>query len=235
MKGKTEMQLDLTIDDLRELEQYPGLMPHSTVNLNLGKREIKMRRDYHRDYALSSLLIMFFIFSAIGWIWEVIIHIVEDGQIVNRGTLHGPWLPIYGVGGVLGVVLFKRFVDRPVVTFVLVTALCTIVEYITGWYLKTYKHIKYWDYEGYFLNINGLVCLEGALIFGFAGYAGVYLMAPFFDDKIKKIPEKIRKNVCITFTIVFAFDFIYSHFYPNKGEGITDYVVTFVHTFSQMF
>ncbi|WP_279232011.1 putative ABC transporter permease [[Clostridium] hylemonae] len=41
---------------------------------------------------------MFFAFSGIGWIWEVILHIIEDGMIINRGVMTGPWLPIYGMG-----------------------------------------------------------------------------------------------------------------------------------------
>ena len=54
---------------------------------------------YQRTYSASSLILLFFIFSGMGWIWEVILHIIEDGMIINRGVLAGPWLPIYGAGG----------------------------------------------------------------------------------------------------------------------------------------
>ena len=38
--------------------------------------------------------------SFIGWFWEVSSHLMLYHSFANRGVLHGPWLPIYGVGGV---------------------------------------------------------------------------------------------------------------------------------------
>ena len=98
-----------------------------------------------------------------------------------------------------------------------------MVEYATSWYLETFKHIKYWDYTGYFCNLNGRICLEGALIFGFAGCAGIYIMAPFFDDMLKKIPFKARLITAVVLCLAFGCDAVYSKFNPNTGKGITDY------------
>ena len=44
---------------------------------------------------LELLVIIFVLMSFAGWIWEVAIHLVEDGVFVKRGVLSGPWLPIY--------------------------------------------------------------------------------------------------------------------------------------------
>ena len=52
--------------------------------------------NYMRRYSIWSLIALFFIFSVIGWIWEVVLHIIVDGEFVKKGVLHGPWLPIYG-------------------------------------------------------------------------------------------------------------------------------------------
>ena len=216
------MEINLTTKELRALEQYPGIAQQRTIVTD-GKRKI-LHRDYRRKYAITSIILMFFIFAFIGWTWEVAIHVVQDGKFVNRGALHGPWLPIYGAGGIFGVLLLKKFADRPVLTFFLVVTVCSVVEYVTSWYFETYRHIQYWNYDGYFLNLNGRICLEGALIFGFAGCAGIYILAPFFDDQIKKIPHKTRVTLCVVIFTVFATDFVYSTKYPNKGEGITDYV-----------
>lgn len=218
------MELNLTLEDLRGLDQYPGIAAQQSAHIALGGGRKIIHRDYHRKYAITSIILMFFIFALIGWLWEVAIHVVEDGKLVNRGALHGPWLPIYGAGGVLGVILLRKFVDRPVLTFFLVVTVCSVVEYATSWYLETYKHIQYWNYDGYFMNLNGRICLEGALIFGFAGCAGIYILAPFFDDQIKKIPPKVRLSICIILVTAIAADFLYSREHPNKGEGITDYI-----------
>lgn len=220
------MELNLTLEDLRALDQYPGIAPQQQAHIALGGQRKILHRNYHRKYALTSIILIFFIFALIGWLWEVAIHVVEDGKLVNRGTLHGPWLPIYGAGGILGVILLRKFVDRPVLTFFLVVTVCSVVEYATSWYLETYRHIQYWNYDGYFMNLNGRICLEGALVFGFAGCAGIYILAPFFDDQIKKIPPKIKIALCIILVTALTADFLYSTKYPNKGEGITDYVFT---------
>ena len=54
-----------------------------------------------REAALEEWLLLFLFFSAAGWIWEVLLTACATGMWVNRGMLHGPWLPVYGVGGVL--------------------------------------------------------------------------------------------------------------------------------------
>ena len=53
-----------------------------------------------RSYSLVNLVMMFFIFCFVGWVWEVSLAFISEGTFVNRGTLHEPWLPIYGTGGV---------------------------------------------------------------------------------------------------------------------------------------
>ena len=88
--------------------------------------------NYERAYSATSLILMFFLFSFTGWIWEVLIHIIEDGMIINRGLLLGPWLPIYGTGGVLILMLLKRWRSQPLMTMGLIMLLCGTVEYITS-------------------------------------------------------------------------------------------------------
>ena len=95
------------------LENYP-VEQHPLYNPNTKKW---LKIDYHRTYSIRSIILIFFSFSMIGWLWEVSLHLFGDGIFVNRGFFHGPWLPIYGTGGVLVILLLKKFVDRPVVTF----------------------------------------------------------------------------------------------------------------------
>lgn len=217
------MEFNMTLEDLKKLKQYPGLQDKKSHVSKVNHKKI-IHRNYHRNYTLLTYILLFFIFSLIGWLWEVGIHIVEDGVFVNRGTLIGPWLPIYGAGGTLGIILLKKIIDNQVLTFFCVVIICSVVEYSTSWYLEEFKHIKYWDYTGYFCNINGRICLEGALVFGFAGCAGIYILAPFFDDMLNKIPIKGRIAACIVLVTLFGTDFAYSRSHPHVGKGITDYV-----------
>ncbi len=178
-----------------------------------------IRTDYHRRYKLEDLVFLFLAFAFIGYAWEVLYYLVETGTFINRGTLHGPWLPIYGFGGVGAVVLLQHFVDRPVRLFFLSIALCGTLEYTTAWFLETFLHTKWWDYTGYFLNIQGRVCLEGLLLFGVGCVAGVYLLAPMFDERFRHLPKKPRRVALFLGSCVFLLDVLYSVQHPNMAAG----------------
>ena len=40
----------------------------------------------------------FIVYSFIGWVIEVVFHVVVAGKIINRGFLNGPVCPVYGFG-----------------------------------------------------------------------------------------------------------------------------------------
>lgn len=179
---------------------------------------------YLRHYTIWSLILLFFVFSFVGWAWEVSLHLITDGSFVNRGVLHGPWLPIYGSGGILILTLLNRARRKPVLEFFLIIVLCGAVEYSTSCLLEVlHDGKKWWDYSGYFLNLNGRICAEGLFVFGLGGMAFVYLAAPVLDNWIRKIRMSILIPVCLILIALFAGDTVYSSRFPNTGKGITDY------------
>ena len=184
---------------------------------------INIKTKYDVKYSIKNYILMFFIFSFIGWIWEVLLHIVSEGRFVNRGTMLGPWLPIYGSGALLILIILKPIRKRPILFFISSMILAGVVEYSTAWYLWTFKGAKWWDYTGYFLNIEGRVCLEGLLVFGLGGAAVTYFLGPSLNDILNKIKPKIRTTICIILLMFFGIDLIYSSKHPNSGSGITDY------------
>jgi len=207
--------------DVVEGRVYPG-------RLSRFPETVKQKRvetfHYMRHYSVWSLIMLFFLFSIFGWCWEVSIHLVLDGMFVNRGTLHGPWLPIYGAGGVLLLTLLNRLRSRPVIEFFSIIFLCGMVEYWTSYYLEVvYDGKKWWDYSGYFLNLNGRICAEGLLVFGIGGMVIVYIAAPLLDNCIQRIPKAALVWCCVVLVCLYVGDGVYSAAYPNEGKGITDY------------
>ena len=182
--------------------------------------------NYMRRYSIWSLIALFFLFAIIGWIWEVVLHIILDGEFVNRGVLQGPWLPIYGYGGILILTVLNKFRAKPLRQFIATIVLCGTIEYFTSVYLEiVYDGQRWWDYSGYFLNLHGRICAEGLLVFGLGGIAIVYIVAPLLDNIIKKIDHKKLVTICCILVILFITDNIYSRKTPNTGKGITDYQV----------
>lgn len=180
---------------------------------------------FTRKYPVTTLVLLFFLFSIIGWCWEVVLHLLSEGTFVNRGVLHGPWLPIYGTGGVLVLLTLYKLRDKPWLEFWATVAVCGVVEYFTAYYLETVYDRRWWDYAGYFLNLHGRICAEGLLVFGLGGMAVVYGVAPLFDNLLHKVRRSVLIGLCAALIALFCVDQAYSHFHPNEGEGITDEVV----------
>ncbi len=202
-------------------DTYPNRLFTLHVHNSLIKPE---RLHYIRHYSLSSIVIMFFVFAFIGWLWEVAIHLVEDGRFVNRGVLQGPWLPIYGAGSMMVLIVLNKFRKKPWLELIMTIVLCGVVEYFTSWYLEVrYDGTKWWDYTGYFININGRICAEGLLVFAIGGMSVVYVLGPLLDDQIQRIKLSVLIPICIALVTLFTADMIYSHYHPNTGTGITDY------------
>lgn len=177
--------------------------------------------DYHITYSLRSLILLFFSFSALGWIWEVFLHLIEDHAWINRGVMAGPWLPIYGTGGVLILVLLKRWIDHPVTVFSLIMVICGVLEYFTSLALELLFHAKWWDYSEYFFNLHGRIFLGGLVVFGIGGCAFLYLVAPWIEHQIQKITKPMQSLLCIGLSAIFLVDLFLSYMNPNMGFGIT--------------
>ncbi len=217
-----ELQVRLgMLKDVAEGKAYPARLSCFPD----GARHKRMDAfHYMRHYSVWSLVLLFFFFSMLGWCWEVSIHLVLDGVFVNRGTLHGPWLPIYGAGGVMLLTLLNRVRNHPVMQFFSIIFLCGMVEYWTSYYLEVvYDGKKWWDYSGYFLNLNGRICAEGLLVFGIGGMVIVYIAAPLLDNRIRGIRKNVLMWCCVILLCLYTADCVYSIRYPNEGKGITDY------------
>lgn len=201
-----------------------GVYPPASFPLPVHTSRKWLNVDFRKNYSLLHLVLMFFIFSFVGWCWEVSLHLFQEGEFVNRGVLFGPWLPIYGSGGVMMLVLLKRFRENHLLTFVMAILLSGIVEYATSvWLEYTHDGLRWWDYTGYFCNINGRVCLEGLLTFGAGGCLFIYIVAPLLEELLVWVPNKIGWTVAVVLMCLFLSDVVYSGFHPNTGDGVADY------------
>ncbi len=174
-----------------------------------------------KKYTLSSYILLFFIFSFIGWAYEVLLYLIKEGRFVNRGTMYGPWLPIYGTGGVAILFLLQKFRKKPLLMFLSSFILCGIIEYFGGWALYHFNNARYWDYTDYFLNINGFICPESLLIFGIGGCGFTYVAGPILDNLISKMEKKFKYILCAFLIAAFSTDFIICKICGNNsGDGI---------------
>lgn len=182
----------------------------------------KSPENHSSENTFCNYILIFFVCALIGWLWEVVLFLFKTGGFVNRGVLHGPWLPIYGCGGLGIVLLLRRFKKHPAVVFFVAALGCGLLEYFTGWYLETFKHLRWWDYSAEFLNLHGRICLGSVTAFGLCGLAMIYLLYPNLIKLFNLLKLRPKKILCFALVVFFCADFIYSSDVPNTGEGITN-------------
>ncbi len=180
---------------------------------NMRKKKVFHGFDYY--------VLLFFSLAFAGWLWEEVLYFFTEHAFINRGVYRGPYLPIYGVGGLLLCMAFRSFRRKPVRVFFLSAALCSVLEYLTSFFLERRFGVRWWDYSGHFLNISGRICLLGAVVFGLGGVALISLFLPLYERLYHRIPPKWRMISCLVLLLVFVADAAWCSMRPNTGEGIT--------------
>lgn len=149
-------------------------------------------------------ILLFFIYGFMGWIIEVIYTFITDKRLVNRGFLIGPICPIYGAGCVLLILLLDSYKNDFFVLFLGSVFICSILEYLTSYFMEKIFNARWWDYSYMKYNINGRICLETMLPFGILGS----VIINFINPKLVNIIDKIDLNIINVFVILLLLIFI---------------------------
>lgn len=165
-------------------------------------------------------VLLFFLLAFAGWLWEAAIYLVTKQALVNRGVYYGPYLPIYGVGGLALWFLLQRLHRRPFVTFLLAALVCSVLEYGASLLLEWKWGMRWWDYSGYFLNLNGRICLLGAVCFGLGGMLLNCYLLPSYMKLYHRIKPGWRLALCGLLLAVFILDITYCAARPHTGHDI---------------
>lgn len=172
--------------------------------------------NFDNKTKLCILFVTFLIGSVVGYIYEIIYCLLIDKELVNRGFLYGPYLPVYGFGAVFMLWLLKRFKKNPLVVFLLAMLVTGIVEYITGYLMFHIYHRTWWDYTGLFLNIDGYVCLRSVLTFGIGGLLLIYVVDPLVCKFSKNINSNKYLFVSSFGILIIVLDFVITLVYRHR-------------------
>ena len=96
---------------------------------------------------VSKYILLFFIYSVLGWCLENISQFIEYHKLTNRGFFIGPYCPIYGVGATLLHLLLSSYAKDPIVLFLLSIIVCATLEYFTSWLMEKLFKARWWDYS----------------------------------------------------------------------------------------
>ena len=123
------------------------------------------------DYSVYQLLWLFFIYSFLGWIYEVCVGATKHKRFVNRGLVNGPFCVIYGISAILMSVGLKGMTGIALFVFAVIYA--AVIEWAAGHLIERYFHERWWDYSSVKWNFDGYICVAVSLTKGALGFLAV--------------------------------------------------------------
>lgn len=158
----------------------------------------------------NKVVLLFLIYSFIGWLWETVYCSLKVGKFVYRGFLVGPYCPIYGFGVLLVLYFIEPYQNNIILLYILSATAVTVLEYITSYLLEKFFHASWWDYKDVPFNINGRVALPVSLFWGI----GCVLIVKVIQPQVMKIVDVILSDtgnyLAVIIIGIFTVDLIYT-------------------------
>ncbi|MDD5828673.1 MAG: hypothetical protein PUD10_05895 [Lachnospira sp.] len=161
-------------------------------------------------YSLTQWLLFFYIYCFIGWIWECCYVSVRKREWVNRGFLHGPFLPIYGSGAIVILLSTINVRDSIPLIFIMGMISSTILEFVTGCCMEKLFGVRYWDYSDKPFNVKGHICLFVSIGWGFFSVLLVKVVHRPIESLVMMIPVFVVDIISFILTVIIAIDFTQS-------------------------
>lgn len=166
------------------------------------------------DFTIN-LILVFFVFSFVGWCIEVTLKYRQFGRFINRGFLIGPWLPIYGCGAALITLTVAGLtpVEKGIgTTFAISLIVCGLIEYLASYFMEKKFHARWWDYSQKPMNLNGRVWIGNLILFGIGGVAIIHIVNPFLYGLFDSLSLVSREIIAGCLSVIFLADYSVSHF-----------------------
>lgn len=173
-------------------------------------------KEDNRDYHITTFVLLFYLTSVVGWVIDATVGFLQQGRMLSGGLLYGPWIPLVGVESVLIMLIGRRLMKHPLINVSFITVFASGIHYLLGWAVEEVKGIRYWDFTGYFLNLNGRICLASVLVVGTLGAGLFYLVGPELDEYLSQYPVRKKWRMCILLFVLSLVDIgcsIYAWFF----------------------
>jgi len=156
-------------------------------------------------------IILFAVYCFIGWIVEVMYRSATQRKFINAGFLYGPFIPIYGIGAFVTIILNHLFQGWPLAPRFLVFGLAiTLIEYMVGFLSEKIFKMTLWDYSENRFNLHGHVCLRFSLIWSVSALIFVSFVHPLVMERVALLEETVVTIAAIAFMVYFWIDYTFS-------------------------
>ncbi len=160
--------------------------------------------------AFSDMVFYFLFFSFVGWAWDTLVHLLRYRKLANTGFLYGPYKPMYGIAGVL-LILLKSGISIPLPVFLIIAiAFFIIYDYAGNLLLEKITNFQWWDYRDRKLQIRGRVYLPKVFFYAVIFTLFVYYGGDWIHLLLGDVPHAISRLIASGIIILMAVDQYYS-------------------------
>ncbi|MGN1332310.1 MAG: hypothetical protein ACI4V0_06065 [Lachnospiraceae bacterium] len=162
------------------------------------------------NYIWIQWLFFFYFYCFFGWCFESSYVSIKERKPVNRGFMRGPFLPLYGTGALMMLIVSAPFRDNLFLTYIAGCIGATVLEYVTGVVMEALFRVRYWDYSDQPFNFQGHVCLGSSLAWGGLTILMTRVIHQPIENFVLAIPEGILTMITMVLSIGIAADFTLS-------------------------
>lgn len=164
------------------------------------------------SYSVTQWIFFFYLYCFLGWCFESCYVSLKSRRWVNRGFMRGPFLPIYGSGAIMMLVVSAPFGDwgfpqKEILTYFAGCIGATILEYVTGAAMEALFKVRYWDYSYQRFNYKGYICLSSSVAWGFFTLLMTEVLHKPIESAVLAIPGSVLSAVTFVLTAGIGADF----------------------------
>lgn len=152
-------------------------------------------------------IILFSIYSFLGWVCEVVYCSIPAKKFINRGFLKGPVCPVYGFGAVFVVLIMNLLdINIPILIFLFGGIIASIIEFLADIVLEYVFHTRLWNYSNRKFNIKGRVCLLNSTLFAILSLLLMELIHPTILNLVNTFSNQTIMIVAYILIAIFTVD-----------------------------
>ena len=161
-------------------------------------------------YTAVQWAFFFFCYCFFGWCFESAYVSLCKRKFVNRGFIRGPFLPLYGSGAVMMLLVSAPVKDSLVLVFLAGCVGATALEYVTGVVMEALFKVRYWDYSNQRFQFQGQICLSSTLCWGALTVFLSRYLHPAVERLAFLIPPALMAGLVTVVLVWFSVDFAFS-------------------------
>lgn len=148
------------------------------------------------------LVFIFVLYSFLGWCIASLYTTIKEHKFVNKGILNGPMIITCGFSAILLTITFYGETNLLLI-YVGSAIYISFAQLLGGKLLEELGRTRWWDYSKKRFNLEGYICLEHSLLFGFLGLFLLKVLNPLSSKLFHAIrPNMLRFSLIVSIGIM---------------------------------